>query len=317
MRSLLLCSLLSILFSCSYQSYPTGTVAANPDKQKFADRIDAGSTHLRSGYHYSWERTAGGGYLYKQYYPSNELLTLYASYQDAKGDILDGPYKKWYDNGNQWEEGNFENGNRQGQWKEYSYDSGHLSSEGSYDSNKKTGKWVGYNDRGDTTSIFHYKDGKYDGSFKVLNDDGSVSREGTYREGELLDEKVYTTKSNNTSEALRMVETLPTYYSTKCEGLADTELKQCSDKEMLMQIYRNIRYPALAREKGIEGTAIIRFIIDKEGGINDITVLHGLCDPIKEECERVVQTLKKWNPGQQNGVPVRVQFMLPIKFRLE
>ncbi|MEM1124638.1 MAG: energy transducer TonB, partial [Bacteroidota bacterium] len=66
-----------------------------------------------------------------------------------------------------------------------------------------------------------------------------------------------------------------------------------------------------------DGTALVRFIISKEGDVEEIVVLRGLCDDIKEECYRVVSNMPRWTPGYQKGEPVRVQFNLPIKFRLK
>ena len=102
-----------------------------------------------------------------------------------------------------------------------------------------------------------------------------------------------------------------------CKNENEEAQKECSDKTMLMAIYKNIRYPAFAREVGLQGSTIIRFYVDKDGEMRDIRVLRGICDEIKAECERVMQFIPKWNPGTQKGKPVKVYFNLPIRFRLE
>ena len=81
---------------------------------------------------------------------------------------------------------------------------------------------------------------------------------------------------------------------------------------------RNIHYPKTAQEKGISGTALIQFVIDKEGQLKDALLIGK--DPgagIGAEALRVVKNMPKWVPGKQNGNPVNVQFNLPIRFTLQ
>ena len=112
-----------------------------------------------------------------------------------------------------------------------------------------------------------------------------------------------------------MIDEMP--HMASCQNEDKEAQSQCSDKTMLMAIYKNIKYPAFAREVGIEGSAIIRFYIDKDGSMKDITVMRGLCDEIKAECERIMPFIPQWNPGLQKGEAVKVYFNLPIRFRLE
>lgn len=86
---------------------------------------------------------------------------------------------------------------------------------------------------------------------------------------------------------------------------------------MLSFIYHNIQYPAIARENGIEGTGVVTFIIHEDGSISDEKVLRDLGGGIGDEMLRMVRSFPDWKPGTQNGKPVRVQFNLPVRFRLE
>lgn len=62
-----------------------------------------------------------------------------------------------------------------------------------------------------------------------------------------------------------------------CENIADPEeRKKCSDKEMLMFIYKNIKYPAAAREKGIQGTVYVKYGIDERGYVTGATIEKGV-----------------------------------------
>lgn len=86
---------------------------------------------------------------------------------------------------------------------------------------------------------------------------------------------------------------------------------------MLKFIYDNIKYPAVARDNGVEGTVYVRFVVEKDGSITDVQVVRDIGGGCGEEAMRVVKKFPKWNPGKQRGRPVRVQFNLPVKFKLE
>ncbi len=79
---------------------------------------------------------------------------------------------------------------------------------------------------------------------------------------------------------------------------------------------KNMKYPKLAVETGIQGTVFITFVVEKDGSITGVRVLKGIGGGCDEEAIRVVNQMPKWVPGKQRGIPVRVQFNLPVKFIL-
>jgi protein TonB len=85
---------------------------------------------------------------------------------------------------------------------------------------------------------------------------------------------------------------------------------------MLQFLQKNIRFPALCRDKGIEGKVNLRFIVDKNGNITDVTVQHGVlgCPEYEREAIRSVKIMPTWSPGKMNGKPVAVYFSLPVSF---
>jgi protein TonB len=82
-------------------------------------------------------------------------------------------------------------------------------------------------------------------------------------------------------------------------------------------LQQNIRYPEEAKELGIQGRVFVTFVVEVDGSITDVRVLRGIGGGCDEEAIRVVRAMPKWVPGKQRGVPVRVQFNLPIKFTLQ
>ncbi len=78
----------------------------------------------------------------------------------------------------------------------------------------------------------------------------------------------------------------------------------------------NMKYPALAKEKGIEGLVAVSFIVRADGGVDQIAILRGIGEGCDEEAYRMVKESGKWTPGKLDGKPVAVQMRLPIQFKL-
>ena len=87
----------------------------------------------------------------------------------------------------------------------------------------------------------------------------------------------------------------------------------------LMKYLRdNIKYPRISRDNNSQGRAIIRFVVNSDGSIQDVEVFKSTGDIyLDKEAVRVVEAMPKWSPGKQSGKPVRVYFTLPVSFRLQ
>lgn len=79
---------------------------------------------------------------------------------------------------------------------------------------------------------------------------------------------------------------------------------------------QNLRYPKEAQEEGVQGKVIVKFVINKDGSISDVSVAKGVYLYLDQEAIRVVKCMPKWIPGKNNGVPVRSYYYLPINFKL-
>lgn len=117
---------------------------------------------------------------------------------------------------------------------------------------------------------------------------------------------------------LKFAEQMPRFLSNKCEsGSSDEEIRQCAQGEMLQFIYKNIKYPSIAKENGIEGTVVIRFVVSKKGEVQDATIVKDVAGGCGKEALRVVKLMSKWKAGRQGGRNVPVYFNLPVKFQLQ
>ncbi|MCB0642647.1 MAG: energy transducer TonB [Phaeodactylibacter sp.] len=108
-----------------------------------------------------------------------------------------------------------------------------------------------------------------------------------------------------------------------CERL-DTTLAakyECSQASLLSFIYQNVQYPLAARQEGIEGTVVLTFVVEKDGTISGLHPIKDIGGGCAEEAMRVVGAMNKigirWVPGRQDGEVRRVQFNLPVRFKLE
>lgn len=115
----------------------------------------------------------------------------------------------------------------------------------------------------------------------------------------------------------KVAEKMP-LFDGDCVENEDEPIKQrhCSQKRMLEFLYGNMRYPAEARNKGVQGTAVIRFIIDAEGNVTQPEIFRDIGAGCGEEALRIVNSMPAWIPGEIDGEPVPVEFNLPVKFKL-
>ena len=79
---------------------------------------------------------------------------------------------------------------------------------------------------------------------------------------------------------------------------------------------KNIKYPIVAEENGIQGRVLVKIVIKKDGTIDSPKVIKSVDPSLDKEAIRVVKTMPKWIPGKQKGEPVNVSFTVPVTFRI-
>lgn len=123
-------------------------------------------------------------------------------------------------------------------------------------------------------------------------------------------------QKSNKADFFKVVEEMP--YWKSCETAASPNARKiCSDTEILKFIQENLRYPREARKQGVQGMAVVSFIIEKDGSLSNIRAVRDPGSTLGEEARRVIATMPKWNPGKQRGKTVRVQYNMPIRFKLQ
>jgi len=82
-------------------------------------------------------------------------------------------------------------------------------------------------------------------------------------------------------------------------------------------IQRNIVYPEIAQEAGIEGTVVIQAFVDKKGKVTDTIVLKGIPNTGLDEAAMAAIKKTKFNPAKQRDRAVGVWISIPVNFRLK
>ncbi len=86
--------------------------------------------------------------------------------------------------------------------------------------------------------------------------------------------------------------------------------------ELMAYINKNIRYPKEAQARGVQGRVVVQFVVNKDGSICNERVVRSVDSQLDAEAIRIIRSMPNWKPGKQRGEPVRVNFTIPITYRL-
>lgn len=150
------------------------------------------------------------------------------------------------------------------------------------------GDFVYYYANGVVESQGKYKNGNKVGVWKRWSYDGSAKPDRQYQDENF--------KRSNRSTS-----------SPKFPGGMDALVKLVND---------SLRYPEEARDRQIEGTVYVTFMIDAAGDVRQAEVSEGVHYLLDEEALRFISTLPTWTPATRNGLPVESSFIMPVTFSL-
>ncbi len=87
--------------------------------------------------------------------------------------------------------------------------------------------------------------------------------------------------------------------------------------ECLKFLGKNIKYPTISQENGVQGKVIVQFVVNRDGSIVDPVVVRSVDPYLDKEALRVIKMMPKWKPGKQRNKPVRVKYTVPVTFKLQ
>ena len=170
-----------------------------------------------------------------------------------------------------------------------------------YDRSIRSGKSITWNLDGQKISEINYSDNFMDGSLITYWDNGQIKRNDIYDKGKFIRGNCYAIEGKDTTHFA--YEVMPQFPG--------------GEGELFKFLRNNVKYPRNARENGISGKVYVSYIIDKDGGLRDIKIMKGVSQDLDEEAMRVIKLMPKWIPGIQDGIPVQVQYNMPINFMLQ
>jgi protein TonB len=100
----------------------------------------------------------------------------------------------------------------------------------------------------------------------------------------------------------------------------DEEAQFPGGRSKLMEFLgRNLQYPSLPLELGIQGKSYFQFVVDKKGEISRIKVIRKFdeCPECDAEAKRVISKMPIWKPAKKNGKNVDSYFQMPINFVIQ
>jgi TonB family protein len=138
---------------------------------------------------------------------------------------------------------------------------------------------------------------------EIWEHEGDLGFSFKYPEPDNLYPEIDTTPPNKSGEILVVSEEPPFFRG--------------GDEARIKYLKENLTYPEEAKQKGIQGTVFVTFVVETDGSVWDVRILRGIGGGCDEEAIRVIENMPNWVPGKQRGQAVRVQFNMPIRFTLE
>jgi TonB family protein len=128
--------------------------------------------------------------------------------------------------------------------------------------------------------------------------------------------------SNDTeSEIYKVVDQMPRFPGCENIGGSNREMEDCAKVKMLEYIYRNLKYPVIARTSGVEGMVVVQFVVDENGWVTNPNIVREIGSGCGDAALDVVKSMndleERWLPGVVKGKRVKVLYTLPVKFKLE
>lgn len=184
----------------------------------------------------------------------------------------------------------------------YYYESGTKSSEAEYSNGKLNGVQKTYYD---TTGIpfryTEYQNGLSNGTYRKYYPDGKKWREEEYEDGKMVKGSLFN------AEGKKMK-----FYPEQVIALF-----KGGELAMAEYIKKTLIYPEYARENGIEGRVFVKFYVDSNGIVKDVTVYKSDNRVLDDAATNVIKRMPHWTPGKIENKKSGTFFILPVRFRLQ
>jgi TonB family protein len=79
-------------------------------------------------------------------------------------------------------------------------------------------------------------------------------------------------------------------------------------------VYSKLKYPLIAKQKGIYGSVILNFIVDIDGIVKNVDIVKGDYPSLNYEAVKAIQGVSGWKVGKIDGLPVPVKLRMTVDF---
>ncbi len=187
--------------------------------------------------------------------------------------------------------------------KEY-FVSGQIMSETSYsDYSKgvKEGKSQHWYENGQIRRDINYRKGQIHSRLLTYWENGHLKRSDTYETGKLIEGKCMDSLGSE-------VEHYDYWVAPRFPG---------GTESMKRYLMKELKYPASAQKKRIEGVVYVAFVVGRDGEITDVRITKGSHKILDKEALRLIKSMSRWIPHMYDGEAVKIRCVLPIRFQLD
>jgi TonB family protein len=232
-------------------------------------------------------------------YYINGKLQMKGAYTDTSYENENGPCEYYGEDGSLQKKCVYLHAQLNGLYQEY-HSNGKLKTEGFYLLGNRNGTFKEFDSTGYLMITTQYKNGKIEGEVLGYYSNGKIRRKEFYNKGSFDKGVCYTMNGKDT-----------TYYPHETFPSLEN-----NPEALYSFLGKNIQYPPLCRELGIEGKVILKFMVNEEGKIENLTVYYSKHLLFTQEANRVIKLMPAFIPGTYEGKKVAMPFTLPIKFQL-
>ncbi len=248
---------------------------------------------------------------------------------DSTGMITEGAYRAFRDMGKTYQTGTYKNGKEEGEWITYN-DAGGVYRKFHFHEGRMSGSNLGWYDNGKLMDSFAL-DIAGTGPGIGYNEDGQTMYEGRFVNGKKSGTWKYYYDTPGQHESLEVVFIADSATTLKCFA----ENGSVQDHECFYE--REAEFPGGDRawasyiidavgDNGFNAkhvkdkvmyTAIVRFVVSKEGKIADASVEDPRNKKLDKIAERIIRNSPRWIPGIQYNQKVNAYRRQPITFMVD
>ena len=242
-----------VLLYIIYYFIDTATLTAQIyDDPKYPELLEPNAELYMSGKNYTVEQVNQRKYIFKTYWEDTASIAFYITFDYKDFKTFHGPYVERNRDGSIIDAGNYKLGKRQGAWQKNNVF-------GVLVDDKKDGIWITKDKFGKVIREDNYENNEMVGFSKIFDKDGNI---------------VETIDSKNTKPRVQEPTFIASFPGCEESNLDSIGYFECSNALLSKFFEKNLKYPPIARNEGIQGTVWMRFTIRKDGSLVNIMPIH-------------------------------------------